>query len=338
VEREAIAGTVSSEMLRTLAFMAASVGLPPPAFCERFAIDPGLLADPELRVPVATIVRVWDELPAIANDEDAFGVHLAERAASAPLGLAGQPVLSAATLHAGLERLLAFERVMHDVRHSSLEVTGEKAVLRHDPAGLRMPRHAIEFAWAWFVLIARRVTGANIVPTSVAFGHAAPAARGEHARVFGVAPRFDATATELHLARTDLERASRGADPALGSILESHARLLHAQLPASTDLLDQARAAIHAAMLAGEPTLANVAARMDTTERTLQRRLQERETSLAELLDELRAEIAKKWLGDPTVAIAEIAFGLGFAEVSAFHRAFVRWTGTTPGKFRRASA
>jgi AraC-like DNA-binding protein len=333
VTREA-SGTLSSDALRVLALGTAD-RLALPAFCERFAVDPAWLADPDARVPVAAVVRVWDELPALVGDEDAFGVHLAERAVGAPLGLGGQLVVSAATLRDGLRRILAFERVFHDVRQSELILDGDRAVLRHDPLGLRMPRHAIEFGWAWIVLMARRMTGARITPRAVVFAHAAPVSRAEHARVFGVSPKFGGALPELVLGRADLDRPSRGVDPALGAILESHARLLQARLPASLELVDRARAAVHEAMLAGDATVAAVARRLEATPRTLQRRLRESGTSLVQLLDEVRADAARRWLADPTVSIAEIAFGLGFAEVSAFHRAFVRWTGITPGQFRR---
>jgi AraC-like DNA-binding protein len=72
--------------------------------------------------------------------------------------------------------------------------------------------------------------------------------------------------------------------------------------------------------------------------RTLQRRLHEENTSHQQLLDELRRELAQRYLREPTIAIGETAFLLGFSEPSAFHRAFKRWTGTTPGTFRRRAA
>jgi hypothetical protein len=265
--REA-SGTLSSEALRVLA-LGAVPRLTPPAFCQRFAVEPALIADPDARVPVATVVRMWDELPTLVGDEDAFGIHLAERAVAAPLGLGGQLVVSAATLGDGLRRILAFERVFHDVAQTRLTLDGDRAVMRHDPRGIRMPRHAAEFGAAWIVLMARRVTGANVTPHAVVFGHTAPTSAAEHVRVFGVKPRFGSELLELALRRADLDRASRGVDPALGAILESHARLLQARLPASRDLIDVARAAVHAAMLEGKPTVTTVARRLELAPRTL---------------------------------------------------------------------
>ncbi len=60
-------GTLSSEAMRVLALGAAD-RLTLPEFCERSAVEPAALADPDARVPVATVVRAWDELPALVGD------------------------------------------------------------------------------------------------------------------------------------------------------------------------------------------------------------------------------------------------------------------------------
>jgi AraC-like DNA-binding protein len=86
----------------------------------------------------------------------------------------------------------------------------------------------------------------------------------------------------------------------------------------------------------GEPTLARLAARMRMSERTLQRHLGQEGTSMQALLDEARHQLSLRHLGEAKESIAEISFLLGFAEVRAFHRAFKRWTGSTPAAYRQA--
>lgn len=71
--------------------------------------------------------------------------------------------------------------------------------------------------------------------------------------------------------------------------------------------------------------------------RSLQRRLREEGTTFAELLEELRRDLALRYLRDPRIGIAEVGFLLGFRDVTAFHRAFRRWMGTTPASYRRAA-
>ena len=81
---------------------------------------------------------------------------------------------------------------------------------------------------------------------------------------------------------------------------------------------------------------AQLARRLGLGERTLQRRLQRDGTSFAALLDEIRAQLARSYLGDPRLAIFEVAYLLGYSEPSAFNRAFRRWTGQSPRRWRRA--
>lgn len=79
-------------------------------------------------------------------------------------------------------------------------------------------------------------------------------------------------------------------------------------------------------------SLANAARTLGMTTRTLQRRLQEEGTTFRSVLDEVGLEGAKRVQSTATTSRA-LAASLGFSEAAAFHRAFKRWTGTTPRKF-----
>jgi AraC-like DNA-binding protein len=77
-----------------------------------------------------------------------------------------------------------------------------------------------------------------------------------------------------------------------------------------------------------------VAARLNVSLRTLHRALAAEGTSYRRLLDQVRLDIAERHLRDDRMSVAEVAFLAGFSEISAFHRAFKRWTGQTPVTFR----
>jgi len=78
-----------------------------------------------------------------------------------------------------------------------------------------------------------------------------------------------------------------------------------------------------------------VAHQLAMSQRTLQRKLREHDTSHQQLLDDLRKNLARTYLDEPSMSIGEVAYLLGFSESSAFHRAFKRWTGQTPSEYRR---
>jgi AraC-like DNA-binding protein len=78
----------------------------------------------------------------------------------------------------------------------------------------------------------------------------------------------------------------------------------------------------------------DIAARLHMSKRTLQRRLEEDGLSYQELLDRVRAEKARALVGDENLELADVAFRLGFSDVSSFSRSFRRWTGVSPGRYR----
>jgi AraC-like DNA-binding protein len=92
------------------------------------------------------------------------------------------------------------------------------------------------------------------------------------------------------------------------------------------------------AIAQGEPEVAAVARALATSDRSLQRRLQEEGTSFRGVVDDARRELAVGYLGDRRMTVAEVAYLLGYSEASAFVRAFKRWTGKTPGEMRTVAA
>jgi AraC-like DNA-binding protein len=114
--------------------------------------------------------------------------------------------------------------------------------------------------------------------------------------------------------------------------------MLLAELPRVSEMIGQLRAAIYAELKGGDPSLGHVARKLGTSRRSLQRKLADEGLTYALVLDDVRSTIARAYLGQRELSIAEIAYLLGFAEQSSLTRAFRRWTGMSPAEFRRASS
>ena len=148
--------------------------------------------------------------------------------------------------------------------------------------------------------------------------------------------RFARPAPRLLVLREHWDRPVHGADPALFSVLEDHAERLLAELPApEPPLVSRLRAVLREELRGGDVGVEHVARRLALGARTLQRRLEDEGVRFAEVLAELRTELARDYLREPGLSIAEIAWLLGFSEQSAFTRAFKRWVGTTPATYRK---
>jgi AraC-like DNA-binding protein len=107
-----------------------------------------------------------------------------------------------------------------------------------------------------------------------------------------------------------------------------------ARLPASGDVRDEVRRVLSSQLTVGEVRIDTVAHRLATTPRTLQRRLSRAGTSFGALCDEARKQAAESYLAETSMTIAEVTYLLGYAEPTAFHRAFRRWHSISPMAFR----
>jgi AraC-like DNA-binding protein len=124
----------------------------------------------------------------------------------------------------------------------------------------------------------------------------------------------------------------------LCAILERQAESMRAQFVAFESVGEQVRRILREELDGGDSSLDQVAHRLATTPRTLQRRLQDENTSHQLILRQAQYEVAMQLLHNRSVPIGAISYKLGFSEPSAFHRAFRRWTGTTPAEVRRSRA
>jgi AraC-like DNA-binding protein len=315
-----------------LAAMGADVG----ALLAAVGVERASLEDVDGRVPVSVDLTLWAEAQRLSGD-DCFGLHAAEMVRPGSFDVLGYTLHASPTLGGAFERLVRFNRLLHDVADLRLTLRGAQARLSFQLLPDGTPRQQAEFSLAVFLLFSRYATGVDVVPRAVEFSHAAPADTSEHRRIFRGPLFFSRPVTALVLPRTVLDRPLLQADPGLCAVLERQLSELLARLPAGESLLDRIRRQIAAELCGGDPSVEAVARRMYVSTRTLHRRLREAGTSYRLTLDGLRQDLAVRYLAEDRMSIAEAAYLLGFSEASAFHRSFKRWTGRTPAEYRRAS-
>ncbi|HJK95552.1 MAG TPA: AraC family transcriptional regulator ligand-binding domain-containing protein [Polyangiaceae bacterium LLY-WYZ-15_(1-7)] len=154
---------------------------------------------------------------------------------------------------------------------------------------------------------------------------------------FGGEIHFEAGRDALLFDEVTLARRSRSADPVLADVLR--AVVVRALEELSVEAAPSTAARVRAAItdiLPDDPLLEIVAQRLGTSERTLQARLAEEETTFRDELDRAREKLARGYLRREELTLPGIALLLGYSDASVFHRAFRRWTGTTPARYRRS--
>ena len=301
------------------------------ALCRDAGLTPAALAEPEARVGYDVAAAVGERALALTRDEN-FGLHLAEDVRDTRQFDAGLLLLMASpTVRVALERM---------VRHQRLWGDGDRATLVRVPGGLRVryalrgasgtyARHADECAMAEIAVGIRVLTGQDLRPCAVRFRHPPPRALEEHWRLFGCPLAFGQAHTELELDDAACDTPMQHANAAFFAVFEEQVVRALARLPAIAGASESVRAAVRAALASGGCTLAGTARGLGVSTRTMQRRLEAEGTSFAAVVDALRHELACAYL-DRRVPIPEIAVLLGYADGTAFHHAFRRWTGSTP--------
>ena len=326
--------TIASGALRKMVAFATELAIDPAPLLGELGIAPGTLEDPDARVPVAALHAAWDAVVARTPRDD--GALLgAQRYAPGDYGLVGFVAMSSATLGDALDQLVRYIGLWTDEPAFARDGATVRAVYRHrfpDSPGKRI---ATEAAFAEIVQGARSLTRRRTVPQAVRFAHRAPREVSAHEAFFSCAVEFGATENALAFQVDDLTVPLPQADAQLSAFLRGAASQALAKRDVQpTSPIDQARSIIAEELARGAPTIDVVARRMATSARTLRRRLDENDTSFREVLDATRAELARSYVRDRRMPLAEVAFMLGFSEVSTFHRAFKRWTKMTPAAWR----
>lgn len=323
----------------TLVGFAANAGVSPPDLLRAAGLDPALLHGPDVYLSRSQEIRVWDEAVRLTGDRD-FGVHLAEWVARAPedhFDVMTFAVRSCPTLGDHYRLAGRYIRLIHEGVYLTLEEDETTARLLHGHTPEEIgPRHPMEGLLALALLFGRRCVGEDFAPLAVHFTHPRPDSITELERVFGAPVHHNRARNELVLMRETVARPQRHAEERLLAMLDRHLGGLLAELPESRRFCDRVRRCMADELPEGEPAVAVIAAKMRMSPRSLQRRLQAEDTSFAEVLNDLRRDLSTRYLRDPRISIHEVAFLLGFLDVTAFHRAFKRWTGSTPAEHRRS--
>jgi AraC-like DNA-binding protein len=131
-----------------------------------------------------------------------------------------------------------------------------------------------------------------------------------------------------------LKRPMTTADAMIEGLMRHYGDLRLAALPESQGEIRQLRREIARVLVKGEGGIEHLARATGTSVRTLQRRLKDAGLNYSELQDDVRKTLAFNLLENESLALGEIAFSLGYSDVSAFNHAFRRWAGHSPGHYR----
>jgi AraC-like DNA-binding protein len=306
-------------------------------------IPPLLLGDDRARVTPEQFSRLIRALHQATGDEFlGLGTAPSRRGTFAMMCYAS---LGCRDLGAALDRAFRFYRLFPGGPDLALERgTGEAMfVVRSE-----LPHDVDHFLSECLVVIWHRLSswlvGRQIPLLRAEFAYPAPEPphRDEYDLLFDCPLRFGADRTSAALDARWLAAPVVQDEPSLEELLRRAPVGLLSRHGYGTTVDEHVRLVLVRALRGGAgtarlPEVAEVAARLAVSPATLRRRLQQEGTSFQQLKDAVRRDAAIAGLAEGREPIAELAARLGFSEDTAFHRAFRRWTGTTPGAYRTAA-
>lgn len=299
-------------------------------------VDPELLESPTLSLGLVNYCRVMEEA-ACDLGEDNFGLYYGRQFKPQALGLIGYIGLSSPTLEQALRNVVnAFPFHQHDTL-ARLVDQGEcwrlDYQVRHGAILAR--RQDAELTLGMFLNLIRYVLGAQWAAREVLFEHPRPESWYEHCKVFDASVYFEQPFNSLLIPKRDLKRAMPDSDPSLLAIMQDAIRRLNDTAP-HQNIVDQTRNQIHLQLPQGTLSLECVAENMGMSPWSLQRRLREEGVSFTQVIDIVRQALAHDLLPQRQLPLSDIALLLGYSELSAFSRAFQRWHGVSPRKWRQS--
>jgi AraC-like DNA-binding protein len=312
-----------------------SAGVPVTPLLRRVGLTPELIAEPEERLSVRSQIALLDAA-AIALDDDCLGFTLARDFDPREIGLLYYVMASSPTLGDAFKRIARYSRITNEALVFGYQEGNRLTVsVSYSGVARHSDRHQIEFCMFGAVRLCRMLTGQHIVPQHFTIAHHRPEAAPEMLRFVGTKVEFGADTDEFALNVEARELPLVHADTYLNALLLKYceAALAYRRGDAS-QLRTRVENAISPLLPHGRVRVEDVARTLGMSNRTLARKLSDEGLNFTEILQQLRRDLAVRYLDDRKLHVSKIAWLVGFQEVSAFTHAFKRWTGKTPSEIR----
>lgn len=329
--------TVSVRVVQGLLEAAEQVGIARAQLLEAARLHPRKWDAAETRIAMSDVYRLC-ELAMDLTRDPAFALHWAERLGDSTFVPISHLIAHSATLRQGFQSLAHFYRLLSDQPRHEVVEHGDKVtvrVLRLGCESLRVQRFCTEMMVVGFLRLLRHFCR-SARPERVIFDYPAPPYEAEYLRVFGPCVFFEQRFTGIVFDRALLDAPAPYKDDDVHDALQALAEQRLLRITQRTPYALRVREFLVRQDWRQGADMQRVARALGLSVRSLRRRLADEGKSYSEIESDALATVAKHLLRDKQRTIQETAYEMGFADASSFHRAFKRWTGTTPSAFRQA--
>lgn len=306
-----------------------------PADLAELGLAPERPLDLETRIPVAWLLRLWQLAEQRGAPAD-LGLQLGQKRGFGARGPVASLAAMSATLGEALELFSRHSPVMSECEN--LRVERENGRVRIGflfTSPLVSQPTACEYSLSSALCWGRQMTGVRLLPLRIGFRHAPLAGLARYRQLLGCPVHFGEPLDYIEMAEGDLQLPVHSGNAYLKRLLQERVSDMQAQLPSRHSLRQQVLKLIELGLIDGAFSVQAVAQRLRTSRQTLHRHLREEGCSFSELLAQVRQEHALLRLRQANCRVEQLSRELGFAEPSAFYKAFKGWFGVSPKAYQQ---
>lgn len=311
-------------------------GIDPSPILQQCDIDLRQIDDPDARLPVTTTAKLM-QLASEKASSPVFGLHVGRCVRPTTWHALGYSIWASATLREGFQRLVKYGRLFSTV--GSAKVSDHEGIftveLIINPMYQEVIIHEqLDAVLTALVLICQQLNPEEFKLHKISLTRETPEHSADFDDLFHCPIEYGAATAALHLPATIVDSPLATANASLALVNDQLCEEYLARMDQS-DFAARVRCYLAEKISYGEPQIKYAAEALSSSTRSLQRRLTEQGTTFNELVDQVRQELAMKYIDQNHLSISDISYNLGFAHTSNFSRAFKRWTGFGPTEYRK---
>jgi AraC-like DNA-binding protein len=312
-----------------------SIGIDPQPMYEQAGIKPELVSNPNARISIDSVDALWEQAADVIEDP-CFAIDMAEFWHPSQIGALGYAWLASSTLRQAFNRAVRYIHVVTEDLNLDLADTpaGLKVSIDLEDSVFTLPQHH-DLVLTIMMHMCRFNFGDELIATEIKLAHPPPPCSNKMTDYFRTDIQFDTEQSSLTIARADAEKVLPSGNKQI-ALMHDEMLMRYLVEIKKGDIVQQVKSIILENLPDGQVTDQLVANELNLSERSMQRRLKEHQTTFRYLLDGVREMVAKQYIENPMNRMSDIAFLLGFSEQSAFSRAFKKWTGKSPVEYRNS--
>jgi len=312
-----------------------SCGHDPAPLYRKAGINPALLKKSDARINISHVDELW-RLAVELLDDPCFGIKMTDHWHPSYVGALGYAWCASSTLRTALNRVVRYIHVVTEDLNLKLSETpdGLQVTTDLERSVFTLPQHH-DVVLSVIMHMCRFNYGEELLATRVCLAHEKPPCADIIDNYFRIPVVYGAPASSLTLSKKDVDLKLTSGNRELALLHDEFLMKYLVEIKRG-DIVQQIQSVIIENLPSGKVTDNLIARELNLSERSLQRKLKEKGTTFRNELDNVREMAAIQYIRNPVNTMSDIAFLLGFSEQSAFSRAFKKWTGTSPMKYRNS--